>query len=184
MKLIILHGSPNTDGLTSACAEAAAAGAKSAGLDAETIVLCEHELNSCGQCGNGWGKCLQEGWCVIDDDFAALREKIVGADALAIVNPVYFGDLSEVMKNTLDRLRRCERGVEDSALKGKWALIVSAAGGSGGGTIPCSASLERYCSHIGCNVFDFVTVTRRNREYKLATIEAAAAAMAREAGTV
>ena len=181
MKILILHGSPNADGLTSACAEAVAAGARSAGFEAETLVLCDHELNSCGQCGNGWGKCSAEGWCVIDDDFAAVRERVHAADALAIVTPVYFGDLSEVMKNVLDRLRRCEHGRDESPMKGMWTLVVSAAGGGGGGTLPCSESLERYCAHIGCRTFDFVTVTRRNREYKLATIEAAAAAMAREA---
>ena len=181
MKVLILHGSPNTDGLTSACAEAVASGAKSAGFEAETIVLCDHDLNSCGQCNDGWGKCREEGWCVIDDDFASVRDKVLAADALAIVTPVYFGDLSEVMKNLLDRLRRCERGVEESSMKGLWTLAVSAAGGSGGGTISCSQSLERYFAHMGCRVFDFVTITRRSREYKLAAIEAAAAAMAKEA---
>jgi multimeric flavodoxin WrbA len=182
MKALILHGSPNADGLTAACAKAAAAGAQSAGAETEIVALCELGVSSCGQCGNGWGKCAEEGWCVQDDDFAKIREKIGAADALVIVTPVYYGDLSEVMKNFLDRLRRCERGAEGSTMRGKIGLCVSAAGGSGGGTLICSQSLERYFAHMGAQVFDFVTITRRSREYKLPTIEAAAAAMIAERG--
>ena len=183
MKTLILHGSPNSDGLTAACAAAARAGAEAAGAETEVIALCDHDLSACGQCGNGWGKCREEGWCVLDDEFEALRAIVAGADALVIVTPVYFGDLSESVKSFLDRLRRCQFGAEGSALKGMWVLGVSAAGGSGGGTTSCSASLERYIGHMGCQVFDLVTITRRSREYKLQAIEAAAAAMVREAGS-
>ncbi|NIO12702.1 MAG: flavodoxin family protein, partial [Xanthomonadales bacterium] len=69
--------------------------------------------------------------------------------------------LSESAKAFFDRLRRCEatRG-DDSALHGKPAIGVAAAGGSGRGTDTCLHQMRRLFEHLGCDVADLLTVTR------------------------
>jgi len=95
---------------------------------------------------------------------------------------VYWGEMSESAKAFTDRLRRCEATRGDaSSLAGKPVLAVAAAGGSGGGSITCLASMERWIQHVRARVFDLIPVNRWSREYKLVAIREAARAMVQEA---
>jgi multimeric flavodoxin WrbA len=178
MNALILSASPNKNGLTAACAAAAQAGFRQAGLSAEIICLNDLQISRCQACDDGWGTCLNEHLCRVSDDFQALHAHSLQAGFLALVTPVYWGDLSESAKAFTDRLRRCEatRGAE-SGLRGKPVLAVAAAGGSGNGMITCLASLERWIEHLGARKFDFIAVNRWNRVYKLEAIRAAARAL-------
>lgn len=179
MKIIALNGSPNSDGLTATMAQALLDGAAQAGAGVELVHMTDLDLRSCGQCGNGWGRCRAEGFCVLDDDFQALREKVQAADAVIVSTPVYWGECSEVVKNFMDRLRRCEcAGPGESPLRGRWALGVAAAGGSGGGIVSCQQALERYFQHTGMRIFDLIPVTRFSRGYKVDLARAAGQALA------
>ncbi|MGC9318822.1 MAG: flavodoxin family protein [Armatimonadota bacterium] len=182
MNVIALHGSPNDDGLTQSLAEAALAGAAEAGAGTELIRLTDHQIAHCGQCANGWFKCREEGWCVIEDHFDEVRQKVLEADAWVLVTPVYFGDLSECVKAFTDRLRRCNTGAKGNGLEGKPVIGVAAAGGSGRGTATCLVSLDRLFSHIGGEIADLITVTRRSAEYKRAATQDAARAMVEAIG--
>ncbi len=176
MKIVVWNSSPNKDGLTAACAQAFAQGAEGAGAEVETVHLCDHEVRACGQCDRGWGLCIKEGRCVLEDDFEKLRQQVFAADAWALANPVYFGDLSESAKSFMDRLRRCTRA-GDNPLQGKDFVAIAAAGGSGGGTSWCLEVMVRIASHCGMRVADLIAVTRRSRLYKLDCIEAAGRAI-------
>jgi multimeric flavodoxin WrbA len=180
MAIFVFASSPNKDGLTAECAQAAVDGIEAAGRDAEVIWLNQEGVGLCKACGSGWGTCLPEHTCQVRDGFQALHERVRGAEGLVIVNPVYWGQLSESAKAFFDRLRRCEatRG-EESALRGKPAIGVAAAGGSGGGIVSCLDEMLRLFSHLRCVPFDMITVTRKSRGYKPAAIGAAAEAMAR-----
>ena len=177
MKVLIWNASPNKDGLTAACAEAFAKGAGEAGAEVVVVHLCDHEVRACKQCGNGWGVCRSESRCVIEDEFEALRQQVFAADAWVVANPVYFGDLAERVKSFMDRLRRCNVGSKESALRGKDFVGIAAAGGSGGGTTWCLEVMNRIASHTGLRVADLITVTRRSRIYKVPCIEAAGRAL-------
>ena len=180
MKVTVYASSPNKDGLTAECANAAVEGVRAAGLDAEIVWLNDENIGVCQACGNGWGTCRTEHRCQAEDGFQAAHERTCAADGYVLVNPVYFGQLSESAKAFFDRLRRCEatRG-DESALKGRPAIGVAAAGGSGGGTATCLDEMNRLFAHLRCSVFDLITVTRKSRPYKPATVRAAAEAMAR-----
>ncbi|HHE72776.1 MAG TPA: NADPH-dependent oxidoreductase, partial [Chloroflexi bacterium] len=148
MKVLVIHSSPNRDGLTAACAAAAAAGAREAGAEVEEVRLNDLDVGMCQACDNGWGTCLKEHECQVEDDFQALHARICAADALVLVTPVYWGEMSESAKALTDRLRRCEATRTDqSCLAGKPVLAVAAAGGSGGGMITCLLSMERWVQH-------------------------------------
>jgi multimeric flavodoxin WrbA len=182
MKVLIFSSSPNTDGLTAACAKAAFEGVQLADGDVDEIRINDLSIASCEACDDGWGTCRDEHFCNVLDDFQALHERTLKADAYVFVTPVYWGDLSESMKAFSDRLRRCEalRG-EESGFHQKPIIMVAAAGGSGNGMITCLASLERWIQHVHARKWDFIPVNRWNRAYKLEAIRAAAQAMAQNA---
>ncbi len=182
MKTIILMSSPNKDGLTAACARAAARGIRSAGGEVEQVRLNDLNIGKCQACDNGWGTCQPEHRCQVEDDFQALHERLAGVDSLVLVTPVYWGDLSESAKAFTDRLRRCEASRErgQSRLYDKPVLAVAAAGGSGNGMITCLLNLERWIQHVQARTFDLIPVNRWSREYKLAAIRAAGKAMTDE----
>lgn len=181
MKVLVISGSPNRDGLTAACAKTAMEGAVRGGAEAAEMRLHGAGIGLCHACGNGWGPCRTEHRCQVEDGFQAAHAACVAADALVLVTPVYWGEMSEAVKAFTDRLRRCEASAaEKSRLAGKPILAVAAAGGSGGGLVTCLGSMERLIQHTRARQFDLVSVNRWNRAFKLRTIGDSAAAMAAE----
>jgi multimeric flavodoxin WrbA len=181
MNVLVISSSPNSDGLTAACAAVAVEGVRLAGGHAEEVRLNDLQIGLCQACDNGWGACLEDHRCQTEDDFQALHARVRQADAYVIVTPVYWGEMSESAKAFTDRLRRCEatRGSE-SDLFDKPVIAVAAAGGSGRGMITCLLSMERWIEHVRARVFDLIPVNRWSREYKLAAIREAAREMAKE----
>lgn len=183
MDTLIIYASPNSDGLTAASAAAAGEGARQAGATAEEIRLNDLKVGACHACERGWGTCKTGHECQIQDDFQALHARIRRADALILVTPVYWGEMSEAAKSLTDRLRRCEATLgEGSRLAGKPVIAVAAAGGTGNGMITCLLSMERWIQHVRGRVFDLMPVNRWSQAYKLAAIREAACTMIQEAG--
>jgi multimeric flavodoxin WrbA len=182
MDIIVVSSSPNVDGLTAGCAAAAVEGARLAGGHVEEVRLNDLQVGLCEACDNGWGTCLLDHECQVEDDFQALHARMCQADAYVVVSPVYWGEMSESAKAFLDRLRRCEATRdEESGLFGKPVIAVAAAGGSGNGMITCLLSMERWIEHVRARKFDLIPVNRWSREYKLVAIREAARAMVQEA---
>lgn len=179
MKVLILTGTPKTEGLACACVEAAQTGVEKAGAACEIIRLSDKKLIRCAICGDGWGVCREEHTCRYGEDgFAEIQQKIAQADAIVLATPVYWGEMTESMKAFFDRFRRCEamRG-EEGAMAGKPVLLIASPGGSGNGMLICLEQMDRLCRHLHANIFDYVGVNRWNRDYKLEAIAAAAAAL-------
>jgi len=176
---IVISASPNSDGLTAACANAALEGIHAAGAETTHFDLCKMHLERCRQCGNGWGRCWSEHTCIIEDDIHALQAALATAEGVVLITPVYWGEMAESAKSVFDRIRRCEaiRG-EESALAKTPMIAVAAAGGSGGGLTSCLASMERLIQHMRGQVQDLIGVTQRNRTYKIDAIRAAAKTLA------
>jgi multimeric flavodoxin WrbA len=182
MDIIVVSSSPNKDGLTAGCAAAAVEGARQAGGQVDVVRLNDLQVGLCEACDNGWGTCLPDHECQVEDDFQALHTRICQADAYVVVTPVYWGEMSESAKAFMDRLRRCEatRG-EESGLFGKPVIAVAAAGGSGNGMITCLLNMERWIEHVKARKFDLIPVNRWSKEYKLVGIREAARAMVQRA---
>jgi multimeric flavodoxin WrbA len=180
--VLVISASPNKDGLTAACAAAAAEGIRVAGAQPQEVRLNDLQIGLCQACEDGWGPCLREHECQVEDDFQALHARALQAGGLILVTPVYWHEMSESAKAFTDRLRRCEapRGAE-SGLAGKPVIAVAAAGGSGNGMITCLASMERWVRHTRARVYDLLPVNRWSRQYKLVTIRDAARSMVEEA---
>jgi multimeric flavodoxin WrbA len=178
MKTMIFTSSPNENGLTATCAQYAMAGVAEGNSEAVIVDLNKIKVNHCMSCGNGWGQCLSDHKCIIEDEFQSLHKSMMDMDAFVFITPVYWGEMSESMKNFTDRIRRCEAWKKENSLfSGKPVFCVAAAGGSGNGLISCLASMERFVMHVSGDKFDFITITRKTREFKLETIKASAKAM-------
>lgn len=178
MKVVVLSGSPKSEGLSGSCVAAAVTGAERAGASVIVIELSKTSIERCKVCGDGWGVCRNEHVCAYGEDgFDAVSKQIAEADALVFQTPVYWGETSEALKSFLDRFRRCEALKENTALTGKEVLLIAAPGGSGNGLLTCLGQMERAVQHMRGHVFDYIGVNRWNKEYKLKAIEAAAEAL-------
>ena len=182
MKFLIITGNPKQDGLCASVAEKIKKGAEEGG--AEVAVLRTAGVESCKVCGNGWGTCRDKHMCVFGDQtiseqnkFNHMQENVKKADGYCIISPVYWGEMSESLKNFLDRIRRCEFG-EKGALAGKQVLLVASPGGSGNGALTCLEQFDRFCRHTGAVIFDYISVNRWNGDYKGTAAYYAARAMA------
>ena len=174
MKVAMISGSRNPEGQTARAAEALLAGLESQGVLTERFFLPAMAIERCRQCDErGWGTCLSQGQCEIEDDFGSLVEHIRQSDAVVFATPVYFGDLSESMRAFTDRLRRItmhengKRGIE-----GKQAIGICVAGGGGGGGPACTVSLEKVLRTAGFDLVDIIPARRQNLAFKLGILEA------------
>ena len=181
MKVMVVLGSRNRQGQTARAAEALLEGLSGQGADGELVFLPEMKIESCRQCDQaGWGSCRAEGRCVIEDDFAALLEKINAANVVVFATPVYFSDLSESLRAFLDRLRRIARHEAGRAeLADKPAVGICVAGGGGGGAPACTVSLEKVLLTCGFDVVDMVPARRQNLQMKLEVLRAVGKWLAR-----
>ena len=173
MKILLISGARNPNGQTSKAADALLRGASAAGAKVEQILLPTLKIERCRQCeANGWGLCRAEGRCVIEDDFAAVKEEIRASDLLVFATPVYYGDLAESLRGYLDRLRRtCTHEAGQVGIKGKPAVGLCVAGGGGGGAPWCCVSIERALASTGFDVIDLIPARRQNLAMKIQMLE-------------
>ena len=106
MKFFAINGSHRVDGNTAKLLDSAIEGIKSVSNDFEvkSVNLYDVPFNGCKSCfackkinGRHYGK------CVYKDDFKAILEEIVHSDGVILGSPVYFGDVSGVMRCFLER---------------------------------------------------------------------------------
>ncbi|MFO8100612.1 MAG: flavodoxin family protein [Dehalococcoidia bacterium] len=99
MKVLGIAGSPRRGGNTDLLLEQAMEGAKSAGAETETIVLCQLNIAPCRHCDG----CLKEGKCVIDDDMQSIYPKLREADRIILASPMFFMGITAQAKAMIDR---------------------------------------------------------------------------------
>jgi multimeric flavodoxin WrbA len=129
--VLILKGSPRQEGNSAILAEQAAAGAKQAGGQVETVSLHELDIRPCDACDMCQGSVDID--CVIEDDMQALYPKVRAADAIVYASPVYWFSVSAQLKLFIDRCYGIwdeEEAPEDSDLAGKKIGVVLTYGGN------------------------------------------------------
>jgi multimeric flavodoxin WrbA len=174
MKAIIISGSRNPDGQTARAANGFLNGFVAGGGEAETVFLPTLKIERCRQCENsGWGICISDGKCVIEDDFALIAEKIQSADIVVFANPVYFADLSESLRAFLDRYRRVRWPViSNHTHKDIPVVLICVAGGSGGGSPESLEILARIVKRAGFQIEAQVPAKRQTLEKNSADLYA------------
>ncbi len=73
--------------------------AEARGAKTETIILSARNIAPCIGCQ----RCQSTGECVIEDDFQAVRDRLLAADAMVFSSPVYFWNVPSPAKAFVDR---------------------------------------------------------------------------------
>jgi len=102
MKIIAINGSPkgkasNTNVMVTAFLK----GAQASGVETVNIYLGEKEIKHCKGCFSCWTN--SPGQCVIKDDMAEILPLAAGADILVLATPLYFDNISGILKTFMDR---------------------------------------------------------------------------------
>ncbi|MHC4661811.1 MAG: flavodoxin family protein [Planctomycetota bacterium] len=101
-KILFISGTPRPGGNSELLAKRCAAAAEEEGAEVTFLSLRDMQISGCVGClrCNRLKKCANT-----DDDWAKLRDALIGADTVVFASPVYFHDVTGVMKNAIDRFR-------------------------------------------------------------------------------
>ena len=97
--VLVISSSRRKNSNSEQLAVSLAEGAKSAGNEVEVISLRDKEIKFCIGCL----ACQKTQRCVMHDDADATREKMLHADVLVFATPIYYYEMSGVLKTMLDR---------------------------------------------------------------------------------
>ena len=100
LKVLMLNGSPHTNGNTAVALREMEAIFKENDVDVETVILGNRDIRGCVACGS----CAKTGKCVFDDGVNELAPKFEAADGLVIASPVYYASANATLIACLDRL--------------------------------------------------------------------------------
>ena len=107
MKILAINGSPRDNGNTRGFLEIVLERANELGAQTEYVGLSDKQIRGCRGC---YG-CVKAKRCVVEDDFQAVFDKIIEADAIVVGSPVYHASMTAEMKALLDR----------AGFSGRWA---------------------------------------------------------------
>lgn len=105
MKVLIINGSPRKNMNTMTLLQKAVEGAGKAGAECEIHHLYDYEYTGCKSCFACKIKNSRtNGVCAIRDGLRPLLEKIMEADAVILGTPIYYDNISGMMRSFLERL--------------------------------------------------------------------------------
>ena len=100
MKVLILNGSPHTNGNTAVAIREAVTVLNEEGIETEVVQLGTQDIRGCIACNT----CSKLGRCVFNDAVNEIAPKFEAADGLIIASPVYYGSANATLIACLDRL--------------------------------------------------------------------------------
>ena len=103
MKIAVINGSSKgKSGNTNIMVSAFLKGAEEAGAETVNIFLAEKDIKHCRGCHSCWFK--SPGQCVIKDDMMEVLSAVGGANVIVFATPVYFENISGMLKVFMDRM--------------------------------------------------------------------------------
>ncbi len=99
-KVLIISSSPRKEGNTDTLANEFMRGATDGGNIVEKVALREKKINYCTGCGQCFTK---QQLCWQKDDANEIIDKMLRADIIVLVSPVYFFAMSAQLKTFIDR---------------------------------------------------------------------------------
>lgn len=130
MKVLLLNGSPHTEGNTALALKEMAKVFAEEGVEAEIVHLGNQNIRGCIGCGT----CYKTGTCVFDDVVKELAVKFQEADGMVIGSPVYYASANGTLIAALDRLFYSSRF--DKRMKVGASIAVARRGG-------CTATFDQ-----------------------------------------
>lgn len=102
MKILVLNGSPRTNGNTAAMINAFAEGAKENGHTITVVPVCKKKIAGCLACEychtKGAGKCIQQ------DDMQEVYPVLEEAEMLVVASPIYYFGFSGQLQCAINRI--------------------------------------------------------------------------------
>ena len=137
MKILGISGSPRKNGKSGVFTLVQTV-LDHTGMEYEMISLRNKKISGCIACLG----CVKDNVCKVEDDFNALRDKIVEADAYVLGGPNYFSTLNVISHAFLERFYQF-RHQEGNLLMGKLAVAVGVSGTAGAGRFPAD-EIEKF----------------------------------------
>ena len=123
MKILAIMGSPRgMQGNTGRLLEEVLAGVEAFGAETEILSLKTLNVHPCVACD----LCHKTGVCNINDDYEAIKDKLLACDGFILASPNYIFSVTAQMKALFDR---CNGLIHCMALEGKYAAMVETSGG-------------------------------------------------------
>jgi len=97
--VLVISSTLRNNGNSEILAHEFAKGAKDSGNNVEFITLKDKEIKFCKGCL----ACQKSGHCVINDDSIEITKKMQNADVIAFASPIYYYEMSGLLKTMLDR---------------------------------------------------------------------------------
>ena len=149
MKVLAVNGSHRPGKNTATMLKLVLEEVEKDGGETELLELAECRIELCKACN----RCLRQSECSIKtDDMASIGEKMMAADAIVLGSPVYFSNVTSLMKIFIDRsrwLHMCK-----NVLDGKIGGALTHAGLRNGGQETTQIILERFLQSHGLYVLE------------------------------
>ena len=121
-----------------------------ADIETELIMLSRMNIRHCDGCD----ECQNDGsLCEIKDEMAEIAETLAASDAIILGSPVYFDNVSGVMKDFMDRTYPLWK---KKSLKGKIAGIVATGSWDMNSINKAVSSMEAFCTAHGMKVAGYL----------------------------
>ena len=124
MKVLMLNGSPRTNGNTCIALHEMEQIFLAEGIETEIVQLGNKDIRGCIACNS----CAKNGKCVFDDIVNELAPKFEEADGLVVASPVYYASANATLIAALDRLFYSTPF--DKTMKVGASVVVARRGGS------------------------------------------------------
>ena len=124
MKILLINGSPKSEGNTFIALSEVAKTLEAEGIEAEIVHVGHKDIHGCIACG----KCKEQGKCVFDDLVNEVSKKFAEADGIVIGSPVYYASPAGGLISFLDRL--FHSAPFDKSMKVGAAVAVARRGGT------------------------------------------------------
>ncbi|MBS4025556.1 MAG: flavodoxin family protein [Clostridia bacterium] len=150
MRVIAINGSHRKGKNTAKMLQAVLEELAATGVDTELVELGDYNIKHCTSCN----KCFLKSECSIQDDDMAktLGHKLMAADGIILGSPVYWDNVSTLMKNFMDRTRWMH--IKKNMLAGKIGAAVAHAGARNGGQERCISIIEVFLKSQGLLLAD------------------------------
>lgn len=129
MKVLVLNGSPHSDGNTAVAIHELGKIFAQENIETEIIQIGNKVIRGCIACGS----CFKTGTCAIDDVVNEIAPRFEASDGLIVASPVYYASANATLIACLDRLFYSTHF--DKTMKVGASVVVARRGG-------CSATFD------------------------------------------
>lgn len=148
MKILAINGSHRKGRNTAALLNVVLEETVKLGASTELIELVDCDIKFCTACNS----CLRNPKCSITDDMKIIEEKLLAADGILLGSPVYWLNVTALMKNFMDRSRYLH--MVKNMLAGKVGGAVTTAGLLYGGQETTLKIMESFLLGHGLRIAD------------------------------